>query len=152
MKKIALTMAMFAGLLASCSIDEPAVLDENYVEVQSIQSLQSCTEAAALEGTAVLSSYNGPQVTFNWNNSIASSAGINYVSYIEIAEDPSCPPPAGAVPVAASYPIDVFNTSSIVIPGVSSKCFYWRIVINGYVDSVLSCTASTDWMDATYVQ
>jgi hypothetical protein len=39
-----------------------------------------------------------------------------------------------------------------MIAGVSSKCFYWRIVINGYVNSVLECNTTTEWKDATYVQ
>lgn len=153
MKKIALTMMVFAGLLVGCSSDDQTVFSENNVGLQSIQNSGICTDAALLGGSAILSGYTGLQITFNWNNSVPYSADKTYVSYIEIAEDTTCPAPAGAAPAAATYPIDVFNTSSFTIPaGVSAKCFYWRIVINGYTGSVLDCNTATEWMNATYVQ
>jgi hypothetical protein len=156
MKNIALTVMVFAGVLTGCSNDDQTVFNENGNEndfgVQSTQTLEICADADALGGSATLSSYTGPQITFNWNNEVTYSADMTYVSYIEIAEDPTCPAPAGAAAVPATYPIDVFNTSSLMIAGVSSKCFYWRIVINGYVNSVLECNTTTEWKDATYVQ
>lgn len=159
MKRFTLAMMMFAGLLSSCSTDDQAVYNEDNVglnenvAVQSVQTLANCTEASALGGSATLSCYTGPQITFNWNNSVDYAADKTYVSYIELVEDAACPAPVYGTPVAATYPIDVFNTSSLVVPsGVSAKCFKWRIVINGYVDTVLSCTTTTEWMDATYVQ
>ena len=144
MKKIALTMMMVAGLLISCSTDDQTVINENGAGQQSIQNFGDCTDAVTLGGSAVLSGHTGLQVTFNWNNSVAYSADKTYVSYIEFAEDTTCPAPAGAAPVAATYAIDVFNTSSLTIPGgVSAKCFYWRIVINGYTGSVVDCNTVT---------
>lgn len=152
-------MMMFAGLLASCSTDDLTMTNENNNGVNptvvpfSDPSLGTCADANALGGAATLSSYTGPQVTFNWNNVVEYDADKTYVSYIEIQEDASCPAPAGAAAVGGTYPIDVFNTSSLVLPnGVSAKCFNWRIVVNGYTGSDLACTVSTEWKPATYVQ
>lgn len=156
MKKIALTMMMFAGLLTSCSVDDESVFNESNVGNENIATYSTedagnCITASDFDGTAMLSSYTGPEIVFNWNNAVAHAADKTYVSYIEIINDATCPAPAGAVPVEAIYPIDVFNTSSLEIAGVSAKCFYWRIVINTYSGSVLDCTAQTEWKGATYV-
>ena len=168
MKRFTLTMMMFAGLLTACSTDDQMVLvneenvglndsnvgsDDNNIGILSNPPAEMCADAPALGGTATLSSYTGPQITFNWNNAVEYDTDKTYVSHIEISEDPACPAPAGAIPVPAAYPIDVFNTSSLVVPaGVSAKCFYWRIVINGYTGPVVDCTTTTDWKPATYVQ
>jgi len=151
-------MAMCAGLLFSCSNDDQTVFNEENVEVLSVQSVQSvqtleeCTVASALAGTATLSSYANSQITFQWNSPVDYSTNKTYASYIEIAEDPNCPNPVWAPAVAGTYPIDVLNTSSLVVPGVKAKCIQWRIVINGYVNSALDCTTTSEWMGATYVQ
>ena len=106
MKKISFTMMVFVGLLASCSADDQTVFNENVNEndfgVQSTQTLDICANTDALGGSATLSSYTGPQITFNWNNDVTYAAGMTYVSYIEVAEDPTCPAPAGAAAVPAS--------------------------------------------------
>ena len=151
---------MVAGLFTSCTTDDLNLTNENNSDVNPVTVvpfsdpvLETCTDPAAIGGTATLSSYTGPQITFTWNNAVEYDATNTYVAYIEIAEDAACPAPAGATPVAATYPIDVFNTSSFVLPtGVSAKCFNWRIVINAYQGEEPECTVTTDWKPATYVQ
>lgn len=154
MKKITLMTMMFVGLLMSCSVDDALEVNgrDGNVTAFSNQDSGNCVDGGALGGSATLSSYTGPEIMFNWNNNVAYAADKTYVSYIELKNDAGCPEPAGATPVEASYPIDVFNSSSLVIPGVSAKCFYWRIVVNVYSGSVLECTTATEWMGATYVQ
>ena len=151
-------MVMITVLMSGCSTDD-AVNFESMNTVESAaasltenEELPACADAAALGGSATLSSYTGWQVVFEWNNDVAHAPDKNYSSYIEIKADAYCPPPAGAAPVAATYPIDVFNTSSKSIASVSAKCFYWRIVVNGYTGSNLDCTSATAWMPATYIQ
>lgn len=160
MKRFTLAMMMFAGLLTSCSTDDLTVVNEENVEINEspVGTLSDppsglCTEANLLGGSAVLSSYTGMQIEFNWNNVVDYDTDKTYISYIELAEDAACPAPAGAAAVASTYPIDVFNTSSLVLPaGVSAKCFNWRIVVNGYTGDTLDCTTATEWKPATYIQ
>lgn len=159
MKKIALAMMMFAGVLTSCSTDDLTFANEDVNNANptivpfSDPNGASCVEVAALGGTATLSDPTSQQVTFEWNNEVEYDADKTYVSYIELAEDTDCPNPVWAsAPVASTHDIDVFNTTSLVIPGVSAKCFQWRIVINGYEGSVLSCSTVSEWKSVSYVQ
>jgi hypothetical protein len=160
MKKITLALMMFAGLMVGCSTDDETLFNEENVVptetnvgILSDPPLEGCADTNAIGGNATLSSYTGMQITFNWNNIVEYDVDKTYVSYIEIVEDAACPAPAGAAAVASTYPIDVFNTSSLVLPaGVSAKCFNWRIVVNGYTGSDLTCTVTTEWKPATYVQ
>lgn len=154
MKKIALTIMIFAGVFTSCSTDDLTINEQESVSVPFSDPVAApCTDATAIGGQATLSSYTGPQITFTWNNNVEHNTALTYVSYIEIAEDISCPVPAGAPAVAGNHPIDVFNTSTFVLPqGVSSKCFNWRIVINASNGSQPVCTTVTPWKAATYIQ
>jgi hypothetical protein len=159
MKRITVMLMMFSGLFISCTADDQLLMNESNVvpapETQAAQAMQDeagCFDSTALNGTAILSSYDGLQIAFNWNNNIEHSTDMTYVSYLEITEDANCPTRRNHTPVARSLPIDVFNTSSLVLPeGLSAKCFYWRIVVNVYADSELECTSATNWMGATYV-
>lgn len=158
MKQFAFTLIMIAGFLTGCSTDDLTAVNPNSNDINPTLVTMSdpsgnCIDAGALGGSAVLSSYTGQQITFNWNNAVDFLTNGTYVSHIEIIEDAACPAPVYGSPVAATYSIDVVNSSSLVVPaGVSAKCFKWRIVINGYVDGTLNCTTITEWKDATYVQ
>ena len=157
------------GLLSGCSNDDLAivnesnvgfsnessggVLNQNNAEPMSNPASAVCADVNELGGSATLSSTTGPQILFTWNSDIDHDPNKTYVSYIELAEDAACPNPVWATtPVASTYPIDVFNTSSMVAPGVVAKCFQWRIVVNGYSGSTLECTTTTEWKGASYVQ